>query len=193
MTTIEFIPETHTYLSNGVIVPSVSELIRFQFTDAYEGVPERILKKKADYGTKVHDHIERFVRGEFTLEELKKKRIDPDIKIAVENFEYLRKMWAFYIKDMEQIVTYKGRYCGTYDLLCEDDVLIDLKTTNILHEDWLAYQLGLYYMALGIERDFGFCIWLPKGKTAQVRQINVIKKDVLEQLINDYEKTNTAT
>ena len=191
-TKIEFIPDTHTYLCDGVIVPSVSELIRFRFPDAYKGVPEKVLKKKASYGTKVHDYIERFVNKEFTLEELNKKRIDPDIKIAVENFEIHRKTWAFHVKSMEQIVSYKGKYAGMYDILTEDDYLIDLKTTAELHEDWLAYQLSLYYLGLGLKRDFGFCIWLPKGRSAQVRQINCIPQDELLKLLNEYEETHTT-
>ena len=72
MKTIEFIEDSHQYLCDGVLIPSVSELIRFKFTDAYKGIPEKILKKKASYGTKVHDYIERFIKGEFTLEDLNK-------------------------------------------------------------------------------------------------------------------------
>lgn len=192
--TIEFIPETHTYLnSKGVIIPSVSELIRFKFKDAYKGVPDRILKKKADYGTKCHDYVERFIKGEFTLEELKTKRIDPDIKLAVENFEYHRKMWAFYITDIERVVSYSDRYAGTLDLLTEDGYVIDIKTTTEVHQDWLAYQLGLYALALGIRKDFHYCMWLPKGKMGKVIQINVPKEEELKRLIDDYEKTCATT
>lgn len=187
--TIEFVEETHSYLNDGVLIPSVSELIRFNFPDAYKNVPDRILKKKASYGTKVHDHIERFIRGEFTLEELNKKRIDPDIKIAVEQFEILRKMWSFHIKDMERIVDWQGRYAGMFDLRTIDDYIIDIKTTTELHTDWLQYQLSLYAMALGISRDFHFCMWLPKGKMGKVIQINTIPEEELKKLVENYEKT----
>ena len=193
MKTIEFIEDSHQYLCDGVLIPSVSELIRFRFTDAYKGIPEKILKKKASYGTKVHDYIERFIKGEFTLEDLNKKKIDPDIKIAVENFEYHRKMWAFHIKDMERIVDYKGRYAGMFDLLTIDDYVIDIKTTSELHEEWLKYQLSLYALALGIEKDYHYCMWLPKGKMGKVIQINTIPREELERLLDDYEKTCTAT
>ena len=188
--TIEFIEEGHIYLADGVIIPSVSELIRFRFPEAYRSIPSQILKKKASYGTKCHQMIEDFVREKYTLEELQNKRIDPDIKISVEQFEILRKTWAFYVKDMEQIVSYKGKYAGQYDLLTEDDYLIDIKTTSELHEDWLSYQLSLYYLALGIKRDFGFCIWLPKGKMGKMVQINTVPTDECLKLINDYYEIN---
>lgn len=187
---IEFLEDTHTYLIDGVIVPSVSELIRFKFPTAYEGVPKRILKNKANYGTKVHSTIEAYVNKEFTLEELQKKKIDPDIKIAVEQFEELRKKWCFYIKDMEQIVAYKDKYAGTYDIRTEDNFIIDMKTTSEIHDEWLSWQLGLYYLALGEEKPHGYVIWLPKGKVAEIKQIEVKTYDECKRLVSDYEKAH---
>jgi len=189
---IEFLEDVHTYVCDGVIVPSVSELIRFKFPEAYKGVPDKILAKKATYGTKVHQMIESFVRGDITMEEIQKKRIDPDIKIAVEQFEMLRKMWAFHIKEMEQIVSYKDKYAGTFDMLTLDNYVIDLKTTTELHEEWLRWQISLYYKALGIKQDFGFCIWLPKGKMGKVVQVNCLPGEELSQLLKDYEKASSA-
>lgn len=186
--TIEFLEDTHTYLADGVIIPSVSELIRFKFPEAYKGVPNRILKRKASYGTKVHQMIENFIDGKITLEEIRAKRIDPDVKIAVEQFEVLRKKWAFYVKDMEQIVSYQGRYAGMYDIRTITDELIDIKTTADLHEDWLSWQLGLYYTALGVEKPFGYVLWIPKGKMAQIKQIDVVPTRECVQLIDEYEK-----
>jgi hypothetical protein len=185
---IEFLEDTHTYLADGIIIPSVSELIRFNFPEAYANIPDRILKKKASYGTKVHQTIEAFLRKEFTLEDLKKKRIDPDIKIAVEQFESLRRKWMFEIKDMEQIVSWRNKYAGQFDLLTIDDYIIDIKTTTDLHEDWLALQLGLYYLASGIKKDFGYCMWVPKGKMAKVIKIPVVDEGKCVQLVGEYEK-----
>ena len=186
---IEFLEDEHIYLSDGVIVPRVSELIRFKFPGQYDGVPTKILKRKASYGTKVHQTIEAFVNKEFTLEELKAKKIDPDIKIAVEQFESLRKKWCFFVKDMEQIVANKDKYAGTYDIRTEDDIIIDLKTTSEIHDEWLSWQLGLYYLAAGIEKPYGYVIWLPKGKAAEVKQIPVKSFEECKQLLKDYEKS----
>lgn len=185
---IEFLEDVHAYVNDGILIPSVSELIRFKFPEAYKGIPDKVLKKKANYGTKGHQTIERFINKEFTIEEMQKMNIDPNIKMAVEQFEVLRKMWAFQIKDMEQIVSWQGRYAGTYDLLTLDDYIIDIKFTSELHEEWLKWQIGLYYMAKGIKKDFGFVMWFPKGKMAKVQQINVIPWDQLEQLVKDYEE-----
>ena len=191
-TKIEFIEDTHTYLNeDGIIIPSVSELLRFKYPDGYAGIPEKVLKRKAKYGETVHKYIEMFVKGEITLEEINKKRIDPNIKIAVEQFETLRKMWAFHVKDMEQIVSWKGKFAGRYDILTIDDLIIDIKTTSEIHEDWLRWQLSLYALALGIEKDFHYCIWLPKGKMGKVVQINALPKDEVMKLVKDYETSKS--
>ena len=193
--TIEFLEDTHTYLIDGVIVPSVSELIRFQFPEAYKDIPSKVLEKKASYGTKVHDLIERFVRKEFTLDDLKNglnpitgKRLDPSIRLAIEQFEELRKKWCFQIKDMEQIVSYKGKYAGMYDLLTIDGVIIDIKTTADLHEDWLAMQLGLYQLAAGLGSDLAYCMWLPKQKAGKVVAIKPWSHEECQRLLKNYEK-----
>lgn len=181
---IEFIEDIHCYLADGVVIPSVSQLIRFKFPNAYKGIPEKVLKRKANYGTRVHDSIESFVRGELDPEDID----DADVKEAVKNFEIQRKAWAFYVKDMEQIVSYQDRFGGKYDIMLQDNIIADIKTTSALHEDWLAWQLGFYYLASGIDKDFGYVIWLPKKKPAQVRQINCIPKDELLKLLEEYEE-----
>ena len=55
---IEFIEETHTYLYEGIIIPSVSEILHFIFPDKYKNVDKEILYKKAIYGSKIHEAIE---------------------------------------------------------------------------------------------------------------------------------------
>ena len=187
-TKIEYIDEGHIYLNDkGVIIPSCSDLIKFQYPDAYANIPERILKQKASYGSKVHDYVERLVHDEFSLIDIKTKRIDPNIKIALEQFELLRKSWAFVIKDMEQIVSYQGRYAGRYDMRTIDDYLIDIKTTTEIHEDWLSYQLGLYQLCLGLDKNVGYCMWLPKGKAGKVVAITPKSKEECLRLLERYE------
>lgn len=188
MKKIEFVESTHTYLYGGVIIPSVSELIRFKFPKQYDGVPEKILKNKAQYGTKVHQLVEDLFLKRTTLEEIQSKRIDPNTKVSVEQAESLRKNWCFYIKDSEKIVTYKGKYAGTYDLITDDDFIIDIKTTTEIHEEWLSWQLGLYYLASGIEQSVGYVMSLPKGKPGVVKPITVKSWDECKELVKEYEK-----
>ena len=185
---IEYLDDVHAYLIDGVLVPSVSELIKFKYPDIYKDIPEKILKQKANYGTKVHDYIQMFVNKEITMEEIQAKNIDPNIKIAVEQFEILRKKWAFFIQDMEQIVHYKDKYAGRYDIKTTDGLILDIKTTAQLHEDLLALQIGLYNLAEGVSSGISYCIWLPKGKSGKVVAINPWTQDECLQLLKEYEE-----
>lgn len=161
---IEYIKETHQYLINAKLVPSVTKIVDWKF-DIYKDVPKSVLTKKAKYGSRVHDLCERLMDKKITLQDLDKE--DEEVKQAVYDFQYLMKEHCFYPKSMEQKINYKNKYCGTYDILTEDNLLIDLKTTASLHIDNetlqapLNLQMSLYAMALkGVEE--AWYIWLPK-------------------------------
>ena len=49
MKNLEFIEEGHLYLYEGVIIPSVSEILRFIFPNKYKDIPEEVLNRKAEY------------------------------------------------------------------------------------------------------------------------------------------------
>ena len=55
---LEFIEETHTYLLDGKIIPSATQLLKEIFPLKYDNVPINILEKKSEYGTQVHKFIE---------------------------------------------------------------------------------------------------------------------------------------
>lgn len=188
---LEFLEDEHLYLYNGVIIPSVSELLRFNYPDAYSGIPEYILNEKAKYGTKVHGMIEDYVAGKYTLEDINKMRMDPYVKIAVQQFEKLRKEHDIKIKDMEQMVTWEGRYAGRYDIRTTEDILMDIKTTEKFHEEWLEFQEGHYYMAAGIQKEKAYCLWLPKGKPGKLIETKVWTYEQCKECVERYEKRNT--
>lgn len=108
---------------------------------------------------------------------------------AILSADEIIKKYMLDIKSMEQKATYKGRYAGTYDLLTNDKDLIDIKTTSKLHKDYLAVQLGLYYMMLGIKKEYGYCMWIPKNQKAQFVIIKCWNYEECEDLLNRYEQS----
>ena len=60
--TLEYIDEDHIYLVNGVIVPSITQLLKVKFGRKYEGIDQETLNKAADAGTKVHEAIEHYCK-----------------------------------------------------------------------------------------------------------------------------------
>ena len=55
---LEYIDETHTYIFDGVILPSITQILKIKFGNKYKDVSDEVLKKASERGTKVHQAIE---------------------------------------------------------------------------------------------------------------------------------------
>ena len=55
---LEFLEDEHIYLCEGIIVPSVTQILELIFPDKYKNVDKKILNKKAQFGTQGHAIIE---------------------------------------------------------------------------------------------------------------------------------------
>lgn len=189
---VEYIEETHTYLVNGIIVPSVTQLLQFKFPDKYKGVPKQILNDKANYGTKVHKLIEILNRT---------NNFYPVIEV-VEEFDYIiANTLEQYVKisienkidviEQEQIVC-NDKLAGRFDLLARVDnvySLCDIKTTSTLDKEYLSWQLSIYNYLGNIEVEKLYAIWLPKKELGKLIEIEFKTKDEIENLIKEYEKS----
>lgn len=141
--TLEFIDETHTYLVDGVIVPSITQMLNVKFGGKYWGVSERVLADAAAKGTEVHEAIEKLcTTGEY--EDLKEVR----------NFMFLQKQYKFKaLKNEIPVILFmhdEPIAAGRLDLVLSMDGatgLGDIKRTATLDKDYLAYQLNLYRIA----------------------------------------------
>lgn len=192
MKNLEFIESSHTYLYKGKIIPSVSQLINFQFNNPYKDVDKVVLAKAANYGTQCHEAIERYIQGEFNLGDVDLARnLDPNIKSAIKQYDKLAQKYMIKVDSIEVMKHWKGRYAGTYDLKTVDDYIIDIKTTSKIHEDYLAVQLGLYYMMSNIQKEIGYVLWLPKTENGQFKDIKVWSYDQCIDLVERYEKHNS--
>ena len=57
---LEYFDNEHLYLVDGVIVPSITTMLKAKFGNKYSGVDKRTLQQAADAGTAVHNAIQRF-------------------------------------------------------------------------------------------------------------------------------------
>ena len=191
---IEFIEQGHIYLCDGVILPSVSDIVKFRFPLQYANIPTSVLLKKASYGTRLHELTERYLTGRLNADEIRNRRIDPNIRFSLEHLNRIK----VDVKNVEQIVAYDGRYAGRYDILNTSDELVDIKTTAKLHVDNytleapLNLQLSLYYLALGNYKDHGYCLWMPKGKIPELIEVKTLTKGETLEVLNEYEKVNSS-
>lgn len=185
---IEFIPETHTYLVDGVIVPSVTRIIRTVSGEDYSQVPPSVLDAKADYGTRVHAWLQAY------FEKQPLPEITDMMKLSTDQVSELLESHDIETIYAEKAVNYGQRMAGTFDLLAKVDglmTLIDHKTTAKFDKEYLEWQCGCY--ALCIMNTFGwevkqcYCLWLPKGKKGELIRIHPKSAMEVEDLLKKYE------
>lgn len=184
---IEFLEKEHIYLKDGMIIPSVSEILHFIFPDKYKNVPKNILNKKADYGTKVHEAIEKLEKdGQLDIGQLNIYQ-----KIAIDQYIKLKNTFDIKVLEQEQIISYEYEYCGRFDMIAIVDgkkSLCDIKTTSILDIEYLSWQLSYYELAYGKKFEELYAIWLPKKDLGRVVIIERKSKKELLDKIREFKK-----
>lgn len=184
--TLEYFDDEHVYVVDGLIVPSITQMLKVRFGKKYEAVDKEVLKRAADAGTQVHDAIEHLIRtGEV--------REFPEVR----NFLFLQRQYGFEVKECETpvILFMDGNpvSAGRCDMVIETDGRIggaDIKRTSTLDRQYLAYQLNLYRTAYrqcyGIEWTFLRGIHL-HGNTRKYVRIP-IQEDVALDLVREYKE-----
>lgn len=181
---ITFDSGTHTYELDGVCVPSVTQVVSSLFPNMYSGVPQDVLKAKADYGNKIHQWIEQYALNGV------KKRQSALMRLTTGQVVKLLERERIIIRSIEQIV-YTDKYAGTYDMYGTwrgDETLFDIKTTQVLNKRYLEWQLGMYKAAL--ERPVKKCavLWCPKGDLVQLIEIQPKSQEEIDWVVFKYEQ-----
>lgn len=140
---LEYIEDGHIYLVDGVIAPSITQMLQSKFGHKYDHVNEAVLNRAASAGTAVHEAIERYCKtGEETgIPELR-------------GFKFLQRMYGFKVLENEVPVILFDHdepiAAGRLDMVIEMNGEIggaDIKRTSTLDKEYLAYQLNLYRLA----------------------------------------------
>ena len=87
---LEYIDETHTYIYDGVVVPSVTQMLKSKFGSKYNGVPKNVLERAAMRGTAVHKAIEDY----------EQQGIETDLS-ELRNYIRLKEWYDFTVMDNE--------------------------------------------------------------------------------------------
>ena len=140
---LEYIDEQHIYLIDGIIVPSVTQILQQALGNGYDSVPKDVLEQAARKGTQMHEDIERFCK---TGEEVP----TPELR----NFKFLKKAYKFGVIDNEvPVILYHYEdpvAAGRMDMLIQMNGelgIADLKRQSTVDKTRLAYQLNLYRLA----------------------------------------------
>ncbi len=140
---LEYIDETHTYLYEGMVLPSITQVLKAKFGGKYDGIPKATLQRAAERGSEVHKAIEDF----------EKQGIECDLP-ELRNWKFLKRKYEFVCLDNEvPVVLFQDDEpiaAGRLDLVLGENGCIglgDIKRTATLDKNYLAYQLNLYRIA----------------------------------------------
>ena len=186
--TLEYFDETHTYLYDGIMLPSVTQILGVKYKNDYASVPPAVLNNAAKRGTAVHKAIENFNVSGYD-----------DGSEAVRNFKFLQKQYGFEVLDSElPIVLFKDDIpiaCGRLDMTMLIDGqtgIADIKTVSALNKEKIAYQLNLYRIGLmqsyGVDAQFLKIIHIRDG----IRKVidSPVNEDMTWELIDKFLEEN---
>jgi hypothetical protein len=186
--TLEYDNESHTYIVDGLIVPSVTQILGVKFGNKYAGVNRSTLERAASRGTAIHEAIEKYCKGDETQIEVKEVR----------NFRFLMNYHVLNVLENETpvIIAKDGTpiAAGRLDLILKDvneeRVIADIKTTATLDKEYLAYQLNLY--RVGYMQSYGEDIAQLYGVHLREDKRKLVKIPINEgaawDIINEYER-----
>lgn len=183
---LEFFEDEHIYLVDGVIVPSVSQVLDYKFGHKYDSVSPAVLKRAAGRGTKVHEAIERFC-----------KNGEDDGSQEVRNFRFLQHKCGFHVdaSEMPVIIDYDGLIiAGRFDLqlvINGEYGGADIKCVSALDKERTAYQLNLY--RLGVKQCYGIDWKFLKAIHLRGDTRKIVDLPIEEELIKDYLKEYKET
>lgn len=181
---LEYLDDSHTYLVDGIIVPSITQILKLKFGDKYNNVSKIVLNRASEKGNAVHKAIEDYEQQgkECELKELR-------------NYKFLKEQYKFECLNNEvPVILFDGEKpicAGRLDLILDINNelgLGDIKRTSVLDLEYLAYQLTLYAIAFEqcYENEVKFlrAVHL-RDDVRKFKEVKRIDKEALE-LVNQY-------
>lgn len=185
---LEYIDETHTYLYDGVVLPSITQLLKVKFGNKYNCIPKETLERAAEQGTAVHKAIEDYEQSgtESNLQELR-------------NYKFLKRAYNFECtaNEVPVVLFWNGEAvaAGRLDLVLTEGEQIglgDIKRTSALDKNYLAYQLNLYRIAYQqcYEQNIEFLRGLHLREDTRKYVSLPINENLAYEILNEYFKEN---
>ena len=180
---VEFIPETHQYLVDGILTPCVSNILAYKFND-YGAVPKEFLQRASERGTELHSAIESYERDGTTC----------DLR-EFKNYLFLKKHYGFTNIANEVPVIYEKDgtvlYVGTLDQIIEKDGkrgINDFKRVSAPNKQKIAYQLNFYKLAYeqSYNKKVDFVSYTHLRETVRKFSKLPINEEVTLNLLNEF-------
>ena len=178
---LEYIDETHTYLYNGVILPSITQILKTKFGNKYDAVKTEVLQKASEKGTAVHQAIEDY----------EKRSIEDANCEELRNYKFLKSQFKFECLDNEVpvVLFHNGKpiSAGRVDLILEYEGevgIADIKRTSVFDKEYVAYQTNLY--RIGYQQSYSTEIKFLKGIHLRGKTRRYIDIPIAEELVTKF-------
>lgn len=177
---VVFNEESHTYFLGDKQLSGITGMIKRQlFPDKYKEIPQYILERAAERGTRVHHECQ------FT----DSTGFEPESQEAM-NYLMIRTGAGYKSLENEYTVSDEEYFASNIDCVWEKDgriALADIKTTYSLDKEYLKWQLSIYaYLFekqnphLKVDRLFG--VWLYNEKSELIELERVPEAEVVRLL-----------
>ena len=166
----------HTYILDGKHLQGVTGILkRNLFADKYSDVPDFILQKAAKRGSEIHENCQ--MADMFGVINCKEAE------------DYIELCKEHNIKPIanEYLVSDNENYATMIDMVDSHYNLYDIKTTYVLDEEYLSWQLSINAYLFELQNPHLkagdlFGIWLRNGE-AKLVQVQKIDKETIEMLL----------
>lgn len=187
---LEYFDDTHTYIFDGIILPSITQILKKEFGNKYNNVSEAVLKRASEKGTQVHQAIENY----------EKHKIDDTTCQELRNYKFLKKQLNFECIDNEvPIVLFLNGIpvsAGRIDLILKEGNEIgigDIKRTSEFDKNYVAFQTNLY--RIGYQQTYGVKISFLRGlhlreKKRKYHELPIDEESTLNLVKKYLEDTN---
>ena len=198
---IEFIEETHSYIVDGILTPSVTQLIHdIYMPNQYSGISPSVLKTAAEYGNRVHELIEHWNQTGSAPDWLKSRSFE---NIALNYYTSFVEIYGIESVSQEEPVAFYWEdnplWAGKYDMIAKVNgkrSVVDIKTTSKYYPEYLSRQCTMYKMAIdqmtGEPIEDAWCIWLPKKGRKSMIHVDLLDGDQIVRDVRLYGKKHHA-
>ena len=182
---VVFDNEHHTYTLDGHSLSGVTPIIAWLLPDTYKGIPQSVLEMAAAHGSMVHSKVELYDSLGIVP--------DDEYKDFVDSHKWLCEQWGLKIRCSEYLVSDEQNIASCIDKVCEDNSLIDIKSTSKLHVLNVCIQLSIYAMLFeqqnkGEKVPHIYVEWLPKSQygNAEIRELKRVPAEFCARLIDAF-------
>lgn len=177
----------HTYTLDGKELSGITSIIQNKiFPDMYKDVPTEMLNKAAKRGTSIHQQIELYNEG-FAPEE-KSEELKSYIKFFTAS--------SYNVLATEYLVSDLKHIASPIDIVYTDGenniILADVKTTSVLHLQYVQWQLSIYahlfeFQNKGLKVAKLIALHIRNGECKEV-ELSRIEDKYIIKLINSFVK-----